>query len=132
MYLTTIWISIDRIEADPMSIESASSPLLCKGLPTGEDADFKFAEPWEAKIFAIIVGLSKDGHFSWADWVECFSKEVAAATAVEAAGGDELPYYEQWLNAAEKLLISKGVTTQEQLLAKRFAVGSVGSTHVLK
>jgi nitrile hydratase accessory protein len=115
-----------------VNIESASSPLLCKGLPTGDDADFKFAEPWEAKIFAIIVGLSKNGHFSWADWVECFSKEVAAATAAEAAGGDELPYYEQWLNAAEKLLISKGVTTKEQLLAKRFAIGSVGSTHVLK
>jgi nitrile hydratase accessory protein len=115
-----------------MNTKSVSSTLLCKGLPTGEDADFKFAEPWEAKIFAIIVGLSKDGLFSWADWVECFSKEVAAATVREAAGGDEAPYYEQWLNAAEKILISKGVTTQEQLLAKRFAVSSVGSTHVLK
>jgi nitrile hydratase accessory protein len=132
MYLTTTWISTDARRAVAVNIESASSPLLCKGLPTGDDADFKFAEPWEAKIFAIIVGLSKDGHFSWADWVECFSKEVAAATAVEAAGGDELPYYVQWLNAAEKLLISKGVTTQEQLLARRFAVGSVGSMHVLK
>ena len=115
-----------------MSTESASSSLLCKGLPSDVDAGPKFAEPWEAKIFAIIVGLSRDGLFSWADWVECFSKEVAAATALEATGGDEVPYYEQWLNAAEKLLISKGVTTREQLFAKRFAVGSVGSTHVLK
>jgi nitrile hydratase accessory protein len=115
-----------------MSTETASSSLLCKGLPSDVDADPKFAEPWEAKIFAIIVGLSRDGLFSWADWVECFSKEVAAASALEATGGDEVPYYEQWLNAAEKLLISKGVTTREQLFAKRFAVGSVGSTHVLK
>jgi nitrile hydratase accessory protein len=115
-----------------MSTESASSSLLCKGLPSGVDADPKFAEPWEAKIFAIIVGLSRDGLFSWADWVECFSKEVAAATVLEAAGGDAASYYEQWLNAAEKLLISKGVTTKEQLLAKRFAVSSVGSMHVLK
>src|ERR1700722_2140048 len=87
MYLTTTWISTDARRAVAVNIESASSPLLCKGLPTGEDADFKFAEPWEAKIFAIIVGLSKDGHFSWADWVECFSKEVAGGPPPEPGGG---------------------------------------------
>ena len=114
-----------------MNVEFASS-LLCKGLPVGVDADIKFAEPWEAKAFAIIVELARAGHFKWSDWVDCFSREVAAATAVEAAGGDARPYYELWLNAAEKFLVSKGVTTKEQLLAKRFAVGSVGSTHVLK
>jgi nitrile hydratase accessory protein len=124
-------------EPAPSSLAD-KDPLLEKGLvldedpAAGPDDDRKFAEPWEAKIFAIIVGLSKDGLFSWAEWVECFSKEVAAATALEAAGANPLPYYQQWLNAAEKLLVAKGVTTREQLLAKRFAVGTVGSAHLMK
>ena len=109
-----------------------SSALLCKSLPVGADTDVKFAEPWEAKVFAIIVGLAQEGHFTWSEWVECFSREVAAATAIEAAGGQPKTYYEQWLNAAETLLIDKGVTSREQLIARRFAIGSVGTTHVLK
>ena len=96
------------------------------------DGDMKFAEPWEAKAFAIIVKLAESGHFRWSEWVECFSKEVAAATAVEASGGNPKTYYEQWLSAAETLLVDKGMTSREQLFAKRFAIGSVGPAHVLK
>ena len=114
-----------------MQIESQLS-LLCKGLPIGPDSDTRFDEPWEAKVFAIIVRLAQDGYFEWSEWVECFSREVAAATVIEASGGVPRPYYEQWLNAAEKLLISKGVTNKEQLRARRFAVGSVGTTNVMK
>ena len=110
---------------------AASSVLLSKALPVCVDGEMTFAEPWEAKAFAIIVKLAQAGHFTWAEWVECFSKEVAAATAVEAGGGSPKNYYEQWLNAAERLLIDKGMTSQEQLLAKRFAIGSVGSAHTL-
>lgn len=111
---------------------SEPSPLLSKPLPVCVDGDMKFAEPWEAKAFAIIVKLAQEGHFSWAEWVECFSKEVAAASAVEAAGGNPKTYYEQWLDAAETLLVDKGVTSRQQLVAKRFAIGAVGSAHVMK
>ena len=109
-----------------------ASALLTKSLPIAGDADVKFAEPWEAKAFAIIVELSLAGHFSWSDWVDCFSKEVAAAAALEAAGAASNTYYEQWLNAAETLLIEKGITSKAQLQAKRFAIGVVGSTHAMK
>ena len=108
------------------------SPLLAKALPVDIDSEMKFSAPWEAKAFAIIVKLAEGGHFSWAEWVECFSKEVAAATAVEVEGGTPKTYYEQWLNAAETLLIDKGMTSREQLFAKRFAIGSVGAAHVLR
>ena len=36
------------------------------------DADVTFAEPWEAKAFAIVVKLAEAGHFTWREWVECF------------------------------------------------------------
>lgn len=108
----------------------AASPWLACPLPTEVDGDRLFAEPWEAKAFAMVVTLAQAGHFSWAEWVECFSKEVAAAAAVEAAGGTPKSYYAQWLDAAEKLLVGKGMATAAQLAAKRFAVGAVGSMHV--
>ena len=111
---------------------SDASPLLARSLPIGVDAARKFAAPWEAKAFAIIVEMAQAGHFTWSEWVVCFSKEVAAATAVEAAGGTGPSYYAQWLNAAETLLIDKGITSKAQLVAKRFAIGSVGTTHAMK
>ena len=111
---------------------SDASPLLAKALTVPVDGDLTFAEPWEAKAFAIIVKLTQSGHFTWPEWVERFSQEVAAATAVEAAGGRPPTYYEQWLNAAEKLLVDKQITTPEQLVARRFAIGSVGAAHVMK
>ena len=112
--------------------ETSPPPLLAKALPVCVDGDMKFSEPWEAKAFAIIVKLAQAGHFTWSEWVDCFSKEVAAATAVEAAGGSAKSYYEQWLDAAETLLVDKGVTSRQQLIAKRFAIGAAGSTHVLR
>lgn len=116
----------------PASSGSSVSPLLATVLPIGVDEDLKFREPWEAKAFAIIVKLAETGSFTWSEWVDCFSKEVAAATATLAAGGTPKTYYEQWLNAAETLLIDKGVTSREQLVARRFAIGSVGASHVMK
>jgi nitrile hydratase accessory protein len=96
------------------------------------NADVTFAEPWEAKAFAIVTTLAGAGHFSWAEWVECFAKEVAIATAIEAKGGVPKTYYEQWLDAAEQIMIAKGVTSKEQLAARRFALGVTGPEHVLK
>ena len=116
----------------PAVTPPSDSPLLAKALPVCVDGDMKFNEPWEAKAFAIIVKLAQTGHFGWSEWVDCFSKEVAAATAVEATGGEPKTYYEQWLDAAEQIMIAKGITSKEQLIAKRFAIGSVGPMHVLR
>ncbi len=111
---------------------AVASPLLAKALTVCVDGDMTFAEPWEAKAFAIIVKLTQAGHFTWPEWVEHFSREVAAATEIEAAGGQPPTYYEQWLSAAETLLVDKQITTREQLLARRFAIGSVGTTHAMR
>lgn len=105
--------------------------LLEKSLPICLDTEQTFAEPWEAKAFAIIVTMAQAGHFTWSEWVDCFSNEVATATAIEAAGGQAKPYYEQWLDCAEKLMVAKGMTSVEQLAAKGFAIGAVGPTRVM-
>jgi nitrile hydratase accessory protein len=107
--------------------DCADSPLLSRRLPLSADADLKFAAPWEARAFAIVVSLSQAGHFTWSEWVECFSREVALDAGVEAAGDEPRSYYERWLSAAESLLSAKGLMTAEQLQARRFAVAVAGT-----
>ena len=112
-------------------MSSVSSPLLDRALPLKDDADIKFAEPWEARAFAMIVQLSNAGYFTWAEWVECFSQEVAAATEAECRGAAPVGYYEQWLRAAEKLMVGKGVVTPDQLKARKFALAAAGPARVM-
>lgn len=106
-----------------------ASPLLARALPPSGDDERVFAEPWEARAFAIVVELSRAGHFSWSEWVECFSIQVATASAAEAAGQPAKSYYQQWLDAAESLLAAKGLASREQLATKRIALGAVGTAH---
>jgi len=105
---------------------------LLAALPTAEDGEGRFAEPWQARAFGLVVQMNAAGHFSWAEWVEAFSREVAAAGAAAAAGLPAPGYHEQWLAAAEGLMLAKGITSSEQLAARRFAIGAAGATHVLK
>ena len=111
---------------------ATDSPLICKSLPLAADDEVKFNEPWEARAFAIIVQLANAGHFTWGEWVECFSKEVAAAAALEAAGGLPKTYYQQWLTAAENIMVAKGVTSPDQLAARKFSMSIAGSAHQLR
>ena len=113
-----------------MPLEQAEiSQLRSRTLPFCADGDMAFKEPWEAKAFAIVVTLSQTGYFTWSEWVDCFSDHVAAATKIEAAGGTPKTYYEQWVDAAEELLVAKGVTSQEQLFAKRFGAIAPSIAH---
>ena len=103
--------------------------LRSRSLPICADGDMVFKEPWEAKAFAIVVTLSQAGYFTWAEWVDCFSRHVARATNTEAAGDVPKTYYEQWVDAAEELLVSKGVTSTEQLFAKRLGAIQANNQH---
>ena len=37
-----------------------------------------FAEPWMAQVFACAVHLSRQGLFTWNEWVDVFSAEIKA------------------------------------------------------
>lgn len=101
-----------------------------RSIPFCADGDMAFRSPWEAKAFAIVVTLSQAGHFSWSEWVDCFSEQVAIATKAEAEGRTPKTYYQQWLDALELLLMSKGMTSSEQLFAKRLGALQGSGRHV--
>ena len=73
-----------------------------------------FKEPWEATAFAMAVRLSEAGKFTWSEWVDYLSAEIAAA---KRRGDPDLGdhYYEHWLNALEKLVIDKGLGSEAEL-----------------
>jgi nitrile hydratase accessory protein len=77
-----------------------------------------FDEPWEAKAFAIAVRLHERGLFTWPEWTQALSTEIATGSA--GTGGS---YYEHWLRALETLLDRKGVASRDELARYRQAWG---------
>lgn len=115
-----------------MALEASQIALLrSRSLPVCADGDMVFKEPWEARAFALVVSLSQAGHFTWAEWVDCFAVQVTKATDAEAAGQTPKTYYEQWVDAAEALLAEKGLASEEQLFARRLgAIQPTASQHL--
>ena len=63
-----------------------------------------FKEPWEAKAFAITLALHERGVFTWPQWAEALSRQIALAqSAGDADLGDT--YYQHWLLALESLVV---------------------------
>jgi len=76
------------------------------GLSRERDAPV-FAEPWEAKAFALQQVLYEKGVFTWVEWADRLSAEIAKADL--DVPGAPAPYYRYWLRALEALVAEKGV-----------------------
>jgi len=71
-----------------------------------------FAEPWEARAFAMVVSLHERGFYTWAEWADALATRINAA---QAAGDPDIgdTYYHHWLGALEDLLARKGIGSAE-------------------
>ena len=74
-----------------------------------------FSAPWEAKAFALVVKLHQAGQFTWPEWVAAFSAEIARMK--DDWRGRSEDYYECWVEALEKLLVHRGITSSGALAA---------------
>jgi nitrile hydratase accessory protein len=72
------------------------------GIPLDNDSPV-FNEPWEARAFAMTLALHERGVFTWPQWADALSKQIAQA---HAAGDADLgdTYYQHWLRALESLV----------------------------
>ena len=82
-----------------------------------------FNAPWEAKAFAMVVLLHQKGSFTWQEWVDTLSAKIAAVKQT-ALAGDEPPYYELWLSAAEELSAGKGLYLPDELKQRKVALAA--------
>ena len=78
--------------------------------PESADGDeVVFAEPWEARAFAITVVLHDRGLYSWAEWTRALATRIKTATDA----GDDGSYYHHWFGALEDLLAQHGIGSAE-------------------
>jgi len=83
------------------------------------DAGATFSAPWEARAFAIAVGLCERGLCQWDDFRQRLIDEIRAADRETAAGpSQEQPYYQHFLRALERLLADKRIVMPRDLAAK--------------
>jgi nitrile hydratase accessory protein len=77
-----------------------------------------FQTPWQARVFALIVALVKEGHFFWTE----FQSRLAVAIAEMEKGAENLDphlvegrYFECWLRAVEETLEHQGFITKAEI-----------------
>jgi nitrile hydratase accessory protein len=73
-----------------------------------------FADPWQARAFALAVELSERGYFTWTEWTEALGNALGAVGGL----GDRdygSRYYECWLGALERLVTAKGLADRVAL-----------------
>lgn len=73
-----------------------------------------FVEPWEARAFALVVGLHERGAFRWPEFQALLIEEIGAAER----SGQCRPYYVSWLRAAERLIEARGLAGRAEVDAE--------------
>lgn len=82
------------------------------GVPRDADGPV-FAEPWQARAFALALALHEAGLFTWNEWAAALADEIKRAQAAgDVDAGDT--YYNHWLATLEKLIAAKGTASPEQ------------------
>ncbi len=114
-------------ERNPSVRESGPGFAWARSLEAGEPPQFQ--NPWEARAFAMVVKLADAGHFTWPESVGYWSQSIAESETNEATDGRRRSDGEQWIAAAESILIAKGMTSAEQLRARRLACWPIHPGH---
>src|SRR5215467_11220308 len=96
-------------------------------IPADLDKAPAFREPWQAKAFAFVVLLHREGHFTWDDWVRTLADEIAVSPQ-RADEDAEFAYHRQFLTALEKIVATRGLTAPEAMQARKLACGG----HILR
>lgn len=75
-----------------------------------------FAEPWQAQAFALTLKLHERGAFTWAEWAQALSEQLAGDPA-----DDGSRYYEHWVAALEQLATDRNLAAPAELAARKDA-----------
>ena len=81
---------------------SAAKALALPGIPRDAKGPV-FREPWQAQAFALAVQLNAEGAFTWTEWAQALSAELARDPT-----DDGSRYYEHWVAALETLVAGRG------------------------
>lgn len=91
-----------------MSNDAAKSALEAIASIPRECGEAVFAEPWEARAFAMAVALNERGIFTWSEWAELFSQNLKTNETL----AEPVSYYRVWMASLEKITEQKGLTSE--------------------
>ena len=89
--------------------------LLLPGMPQDCDEPV-FAEPWQAQAFALTLKLHEAGAFTWPEWAQALSQELAGDPA-----DDGSRYYDHWVAALESLVTGRNLAGSGELETRKNA-----------
>ena len=92
--------------------------------PPRRNGELVFRAPWEGRAFGLAVTLRDQGLFSWDAFRNRLVAAIAEADCLPTAG-ERPEYYENWLMALERLLVTEGILTVDEIeaRARQFASG---------
>lgn len=85
-----------------------------------EQSDVGFAEPWQARAFAIAVIASRQGCFTWSEWTHALGRELRLASDPDPKT-EGARYFDCWLLALQSLLLAKGAVGHAELHERKHA-----------
>lgn len=77
-----------------------------------------FGAPWQARAFAMVRAMQESGVFTAREWADALGAEIAAAAGQP---DDGTAYYEHWLAALERLVVTKRLASRDSLTRYRAA-----------
>jgi len=86
----------------------------------GSGPGLAFAEPWQARAFAIAVVASRQGCFTWSEWTHSLGRELQRTSDTDPKAA-EANYFDCWLSALQSLLLSKGAVGEVELHERKHA-----------
>ncbi|HUY37182.1 MAG TPA: nitrile hydratase accessory protein [Candidatus Binataceae bacterium] len=83
----------------------------------GVDSARIFSAPWEARAFALALGLSEAGLFSWDEFRARLVEEVRVSDRVRERDGtaNHGEYYQHFLRALERTITDKGIASADEI-----------------
>lgn len=85
-----------------------------------------FAQPWEARAFALVLAASEKGSFSLKDFQQALIARVGTHEKMSCIASNE-DYYSRWIEALEDILISHGVVSKDRIGASESHVISTAA-----
>jgi nitrile hydratase accessory protein len=80
----------------------------------GTDEDHVFAEPWQARAFALTLALSERGMFSLRDFRAALIARITSFEKSQCIAGTA-DYYTRWIEALEDLLSQRSMLPADRL-----------------
>jgi nitrile hydratase accessory protein len=79
-----------------------------------------FSAPWEARAFAIALGLSQAGLFTWDEFRACLIAEVGRSDRIRERDGTSAQghYYDHFVRALEAVLSAKAILSAADIASE--------------